>query len=141
MRIGPCYGRSVKALCLAVLLVAAACGPRATGGPIKPSSPGPLDLVRSLWGDYGGRCPGDYQYCKGRAQAVCCPITSRCEEDAGGFYCAPRTAVIGPGASTVEAPARACRSDERACSYDGEIVCCAGDERCCTVDGAPSCCP
>jgi len=118
-----------------VLLLASCAGVRSTGGPVKPADPGPLDLVRSLWGDYGGRCPDDYRYCKGGGQAVCCPITSRCEEDAGGAYCASRG-----GAYVTEEPALRCRRDEVACSYRGQTTCCASDQRCCTVDGAPSCC-
>lgn len=125
---------------LLVLVLAAACGgPRYTGGPVKPAAPGPLDLVRSLWGDYGGRCPGDYQYCRGGAQAVCCPIASRCEEDAGGAYCAPRTAAVAGGAT--EPQVQRCAPDEIACSYRGQTTCCPADNRCCTIDGAPGCCP
>jgi hypothetical protein len=126
---------------LFVFLAAACAGPRSTLGPVKPSAPGPIDAVRSLWGDYSGRCPGDYRYCKGSTQAICCPITSRCEEDAGGSYCAPRDATAGYGAHAAEVPARRCERDEIACSYRGQTTCCASDERCCTVDGAPSCCP
>ena len=75
---------------LVVLLLAAACDePRSMGGPIEPPPPGPMDVVRGWWGDYGGRCPGDYRYCKGQGEAICCPPTSRCEEDAGGAYCEP----------------------------------------------------
>jgi len=111
------------------------------GGPVKPSTPGPLDLVRSVWGDYGGRCPGDYQYCKGQGNAVCCPITSRCEEDEGGSYCASRSATAGVGARDAEPRAPRCGPDEMVCSYRGQTTCCYSDQRCCTVDGAPSCCP
>ncbi len=131
----------MRARWLIVILLAAACAsPRSAGGPVKPSSPGPLDLVRGLWGDYGGRCPGDYKYCKG-SPPVCCPIESRCEEDAGGPYCGPRDTTAGVGASAAEPVAPRCRSDEITCSYRGETTCCPGDQRCCTIDGAPGCCP
>ena len=131
----------MKACLFVVVLLAAACaGPRATGGPIKPSAPGPVDLVRGLWGDYGGRCPGDYQYCTGHGQAVCCPITSRCEEDAdGSSYCGSRTATGGAG-WTAAAPAPRCERDEIVCSYRGQTICCPSDQTCCTVEGAPNCC-
>ena len=139
--IDPCYGQVMRVCLIVVVLLAAACGsPRSMGGAVKPAPPGPLDLVRSVWGDYGGRCPGDYKYCKGHGQAVCCPLTSRCEEDSDGSYCASRTAGVGAGRAVAEPSGRGCGSDEIACSYRGQITCCASDQRCCTIDGAPSCC-
>lgn len=138
---GPLVTARARWLGVLALLAAACGGPRAMGGPVKPSTPGPLDLVRSVWGDYGGRCPGDYQYCKGQGNAVCCPITSRCEEDEGGSYCASRSATAGVGARDAEPRAPRCGPDEMVCSYRGQTTCCYSDQRCCTVDGAPSCCP
>jgi len=137
---GPCYARPMNARWLVVLLLAAACagGPRSTGGPVKPSQPGPIDAFRGLWGDYSGRCPGDYQYCRGHSQAVCCPITSRCAEDENGnSYCGSPGAGVGVSAAE-RAPG--CAPDEIACSYRGQLTCCAGDQRCCAIDGAPACC-
>jgi hypothetical protein len=141
VRSNECYGLSMTAYWLIMLLFAAACGgPRFAGGPVKPSPPGPMDVIRGVWGDYGGRCPGDYRYCKGHGEAVCCPITSRCEEDAGGSYCEPRTAMGGGRDTNSEPRATRCDPDEIACSYRGQTTCCASDERCCTIDGAASCC-
>ena len=128
---------SMSAYWLAALLIAAACGGPRSAGPIRPSPPGPFDLVRGLWGDYSGRCPDDYQYCKGERHAVCCPLASRCMEDDSGAYCARRTA-HGEGGDPVAA---ICRPNEIACSYRGQTTCCDEDQQCCTVGGAPSCCP
>src|SRR5436190_21851194 len=112
-----CYARLMTTRWVFLVLLLAACGGiHSAGGPVKPAPPGPLDLVRSLWGDYGGRCPGDYQYCKGGGQAVCCPITSRCEADDGGAYCASRG-----GAYVTESPAPRCGPDERTCAYRGQM--------------------
>src|ERR1051326_8376313 len=131
----------MRARLLVVILLAAACAaPRSMGGPVKPAAPGPVDLLRGLWGDYGGRCPGDYQFCKGHGQPICCPITSRCEEDAGGSYCASRSATAGVGRRAFEARERGCSSEEIACSFRGQTTCCPNDTRCCVSDGLPSCC-
>jgi len=124
-----------------LLLVAACTGPRPMGGPVAPSAPGPVDLVRGLWGDYGGRCPSDYHYCKGDRDSVCCPMTSRCEDDADGAYCgAPRSATAGVGRRPREAREYACSSDQIACSFGGRTTCCQSDLHCCVSDGAPACC-
>ncbi|HEY8518103.1 MAG TPA: hypothetical protein VIS07_21550 [Candidatus Binatia bacterium] len=68
-------------------LVACSSGP-GTRGPVQPAPPGPLDALRSVWGDYSGRCPDSYAYCSGDGgQAICCPLTARCCEDSRGAYC------------------------------------------------------
>jgi hypothetical protein len=71
-----------------VLLLIAGCsaGPR-PGAPVQPAPPGPIDALRSVWGDYSGRCPNSYAYCEGDPQSICCPVTARCCEDANGAYC------------------------------------------------------
>ena len=99
-----------------------------------------MDLIRGMWGDYGGRCPGDYRYCKGQGEAICCPLTSRCGEDADGAYCEPRTGMTGDRDTIAEPRTTRCERDEIACSYRGRTTCCPSYERCCTIDGEASCC-
>lgn len=71
----------------ALLLAACEPGPRYRG-PVNPAPPGPIDALRSVWGDYSGRCPDTYAYCKGDGgQPICCPLTARCCYDESGPYC------------------------------------------------------
>src|SRR5882757_6962892 len=77
--------------CLIALSLFVAFGCQSTyGGPVTAAPPGPVDMVRSIWGDYSGRCPNTYAYCSAGGQAICCPTGARCEQDSGGAYCVPR---------------------------------------------------
>ncbi|MEW6267757.1 MAG: hypothetical protein AB1689_00500 [Thermodesulfobacteriota bacterium] len=80
--------RSMILLGSVAMLALAGCdpGPRVRG-PVQPAPPGPIDALRSVWGDYSGRCPDSYAYCEGDSQAICCPLTARCCEDENGAYC------------------------------------------------------
>ncbi|MBY0275678.1 hypothetical protein K2Z84_10060 [Candidatus Binatia bacterium] len=128
----------MKPLVVALALAAWACAPSSYPGAVKPAPPGPVDVVRSMWGDYGGRCPDRYRYCPASGQAICCPIEARCAEDSGGAYCAARG---GPqdryGDERFAAP---CAPEDLTCSYAGRTTCCASDQRCCAADGGPACC-
>lgn len=126
-----------RLLCVALTLCTWACGPSPYPGAVKPAPPGPVDVVRSMWGDYGGRCPDRYQYCATSGQAICCPIEARCAEDSGGAYCAPRGAARAYGDERYAEP---CLPDELTCSYAGRTTCCPGDRRCCAANGGPACC-
>ncbi len=80
--------RSTLLFVLAALLLAACQSGARPRGPVNPEPPGPIDALRSVWGDYSGRCPDDYTYCKGDGgQPICCPLTARCCYDASGPYC------------------------------------------------------
>lgn len=127
-----------RALFFALALAAWACGPSSYPTAVKPAPPGPVDLVRSMWGDYGGRCPDRYQYCGAATQAICCPIEERCAEDSGGAYCTPRGG--RHDAYAYERSGSPCLAEELTCSYAGRTTCCASDQRCCAADGGPACC-
>jgi hypothetical protein len=71
---------AVLASLAALALAACEPGPHVRG-PVQPAPPGPLDALRSVWGDYSGRCPQNYAYCEGDGQSICCPFTARCCED------------------------------------------------------------
>jgi hypothetical protein len=127
------------------LLLACGCATSRPPGAVSPAPPGPIDAVRSMWGDYSGRCPDGYQYCSAASQAICCPIQERCEEDSGGAYCVPRNGhreASGYGGYDNAPPPRAsmCLEGEITCSYMGRTTCCASNQRCCAGDGGPACC-
>lgn len=125
-------------LFLALALLVSACTPTSYPGGVKPLPPGPVDAVRAMWGDYGGRCPESYQYCAASSQAICCPIGERCAEDSGGAYCEPRgTRQDGYGH---DRPGSGCLPEEIMCSYLGRTACCASYQQCCAANGGPACC-
>lgn len=130
----------MRRLVVVVLAVVAwGCMPPPYPGAVKPAPPGPVDLVRSMWGDYGGRCPDGYQYCATSSQPICCPFEAACAEDSGGAYCAPRGQRSSAGDYGAE-PGPSCPPNDITCSYRGATTCCASYQRCCAVNGGPACC-
>jgi hypothetical protein len=129
---------------IALALLAWACQPAPlSSGGVNPAPPGPVDMVRSMWGDYSGRCPGGYQYCNGASHSICCPVGDRCEEDSGGSYCVRRTGereapAYGEAAADHLPPA--CQPEEITCSYAGRTACCPSNQRCCALSDGPACC-
>jgi len=131
-----------------LLLLFCACDP-VSHGPVRPEPPGPLDMVRSLWGDYSGRCRSDYSYCQAEGQAICCPGGNVCCSDAQGPYCCSGRADASGGRYAGQPPPYGgeprpieptCSAREIQCSHDGQTVCCAGSERCCADSRGPYCC-
>lgn len=78
--------RSLLPVLTVVCLASCSAGAR-DDGPVRPAPPGPVDALRSLWGDYSGRCPANYAYCHGGPNSLCCPSDQRCCEDSQGAYC------------------------------------------------------
>jgi hypothetical protein len=150
------------ASCVAGPRGAAAAGPR--GAAVQPAPPGPIDLVRILFGDYSGLCPRDYEYCHGGRHSLCCPFAHGCCAAADG---SPTCCVAAPGAYDYGAggyvpppPAGAppppppadddgyadqptddsCPSSDLTCTQGGRRVCCSRDDGCCVDAHGPYCC-
>jgi hypothetical protein len=136
-------------LLLAALALIAACAPPDRRGAIQPAPPGPIDLVRSIWGDNSGRCPREYQYCGEFADGVCCPFERGCCEDARGTYCCSRgdrdvygdryertddAYAAGGGAGV------GCPNTDITCSHEGRTICCDASDSCCAGTDGPYCC-
>ena len=51
---------------------------------VRPAPPGPIDVIKGLWGNYSGRCPDDYEFCRGSRTSICCPAERGCCEDERG---------------------------------------------------------
>jgi len=71
------------------LVALAGCAPESRRA-VRPSDPGPVDMLRGLFGDYRGRCPDDYTFCKSGRSSICCPYERGCCEDSQGAYCCSR---------------------------------------------------
>ncbi len=128
--------RYVVPLLAFVLIGSCAAEPRHA---VRPDPPGPLDLIRSIWGDYSSRCPQDYDYCAARRHAVCCPVEDGCCEDADGPYCCSRRRRAEPPDEDRRVYA-ACNESEITCSHAGRTVCCASSDGCCAGPDGPYCC-
>ena len=163
---------SLRSLVLIVAFVFACClaGPRsASAGPrdgaVQPAPPGPIDLVRILFGDFSGLCPRDYEYCHGGRHSVCCPFSRGCCAAADG---SPMCCVAAPGeyrddyaqgpggyvpppppgappppppGDDYDQPADdSCPSTDLSCTQGGRRVCCSRDDGCCVDSHGPYCC-
>jgi hypothetical protein len=131
------------ALLLATLLIAG-CSPEPRRA-VRPAPPGPLDLIRGLWGDNSGRCPRDYAFCKSRGRSICCPDERGCCEDAGGAYCCSSRADRdgwdrNGGDDDRRQPRYTCALSEITCSHEGRTICCSSGDHCCAGEGGPYCC-
>lgn len=152
---------TLMGICAAGPLDAAAAGPRGAG--VQPAPPGPVDLVRILFGDYSGLCPRDYEYCHGGRHSLCCPFSYGCCAAADG---SPTCCVEAPGAyrdDYAQGPGSyapppppgyapppppgyddgdddSCPSTNLTCSQGGRRVCCSRDDGCCVDSHGPYCC-
>jgi hypothetical protein len=153
---------TLMGICAAGPLDAAAAGPRGAG--VQPAPPGPVDLVRILFGDYSGLCPRNYEYCHGGRHSVCCPFSYGCCAAADG---SPTCCVEAPGAyrdDYAQGPGSyppppppgyappppppgsddgdddSCPSTNLTCSQGGRQVCCSRDDGCCVDSHGPYCC-
>jgi len=78
---------SARSVLLIATLLMGSCaagpaGPR--GAALQPAPPGPIDLIRIIFGNYSTLCPRDYEYCRGGRHSICCPFARGCCEDANG---------------------------------------------------------
>lgn len=144
----------------AVLISSCAAGPH--HGAVQPAPPGPLDLVRIMFGNFSTLCPADYEYCRAGSHfsSICCPFALGCCERAngapaccveapvmprGGYVPPPRSAP-DHGAPSEEAyeeappPDSLCPSSELNCSQGGRRVCCSTRDGCCVDQHGPYCC-
>jgi hypothetical protein len=149
----------VMGICAAGPRDATAAGPR--GPAVQPAPPGPLDLVRILFGDYSGLCPRDYEYCRGGRHSVCCPFSYGCcaAPDGSAACCAEGPGAYrddyaqGPGPYAPPPPPPgyddgddrdqgddSCPSSNLTCSQGGRRVCCSRDDSCCVDSHGPYCC-
>ena len=128
------------------LLFLVACTPYGPNRPVRPAPPGPVDAIKSLWGDYSARCPNGFGFCKasGDADSLCCPNGQRCCEDANGPYCCGashadrgRYDAYEDQRSATRSP---CWSNEIACSHQGRTICCGSGDSCCVGSSGPYCC-
>jgi hypothetical protein len=134
-----------SSLVLVALLAATACVAPEPRRPVSPAPPGPVDALRSLWGDYSGRCPASYSFCKGDSgSSICCPSGARCCEDADGPYCCAASHADrswdGRYGDSRQSGGSSCHSSEITCSHGGRTICCPSTEGCCAGDSGPYCC-
>jgi hypothetical protein len=144
----------------ALLMGSCAAGPR--GAAVQPAPPGPLDLVRIMFGNLSTLCPRDYEYCRGgrHFSSICCPFALGCCEGAdgapaccggppamfhGGYVPPPGSAPEdgGPSEEVYEEappPDSLCPSSDLNCSQGGRRVCCATRDGCCVDQHGPYCC-
>src|SRR3954468_11569785 len=85
---GGCPGGSSmthrSALTLLIALAFFTCAADWDRRPVRPDLPGPIDLLRGVFGDNSSRCPHHYEYCSSQ---ICCPLEQGCCRDAHGSYC------------------------------------------------------
>ena len=150
-------------LIAALLMGSCAAGPAGPrGAALQPAPPGPIDLIRIIFGNYSTLCPRDYEYCRGgqHSSSICCPFVLGCCGDANGapICCAePQGAsrddyvqrpgeASGGGGSYEEVYEQAppsessCPSSDLTCSQGGRRVCCPQPNGCCVDDHGPYCC-
>jgi hypothetical protein len=130
---------------LALALLGLAGCPQQPRHPVRAAPPGPVDVIKSLWGDYSGRCHDGYEFCRGSRTSICCPGERGCCEGAQGAYCCSRSEQRDRGRYQDYEDERdwegsSCRASEITCSYAGRTICCSGGESCCTRSGQPYCC-
>lgn len=138
-----------------LLLGSCAAGPR--GAAVQPAPPGPLDVIRIMFGNFSTLCPRDYEYCRaGRnASSICCPFALGCCADANGV---PVCCAEPPGAfrggyppppppdaddevyEQAPPPESSCPARDLTCAQGGRRVCCPQPNGCCVDDHGPYCC-
>ena len=149
---------SARSVLLIATLLMGSCAAGPRGAAVRPAPPGPLDLVRIIFGDYSTLCPGDYEYCRGgrHSSSICCPFALGCCEDASG---APGCCLEPPGAfrgdytqgpgeapdgeevyEQAPPPESMCPASYLTCSQGGRRVCCPQPNGCCVDDHGPYCC-
>jgi len=131
-------------LVLALALLGLAGCPQPPRRAVRPAPPGPVDVIKGLWGDYSGRCPSDFEFCRGSRTSICCPEERGCCEDERGAYCCSRSERQNRGRYEDERDweGLSCRESDITCSFGGRTICCSGSggESCCTRNGQPYCC-
>ncbi len=150
---------SARSILLIVTLLAGSCAAGPRGAAVQPAPPGPVDLVRILFGDYSGLCPRDYEYCRGGRHSICCPFARGCCAAADGSPACcveapgpyPDEYVQRPGGPADDAsgygedsdqppPDASCPESELTCSQGGRRVCCSPRDGCCVDEHGPYCC-
>ncbi len=129
------------AITMAALAAVSCQGP--TRGGVRPAPPGPIDLVRGVFGDFSGLCPKHYDFCQGGRASICCPEGGCCADE-NGPYCCSSAQYGGPGyAYQREEDIRehtSCRSRDITCSQGGRTICCSSGDSCCADSTGPYCC-
>jgi hypothetical protein len=145
---------------IAALLISS-CAAAPHHGAVQPAPPGPLDLVRMMFGNFSTLCPGDYEYCRAGSHfsSICCPFARGCCQRPNGApaCCVEAPATYGrgyvppPGSDPgyppsegvqeeVLPPDSLCPSSELNCSQGGRRVCCSTRDACCVDQHGPYCC-
>lgn len=143
-------GRGIVLLLAILLIGSCAAGPR---GAVRPAPPGPVDLIRGIFGDFSRLCPDNYEYCRGGRRSICCPESRGCCEDASGPICCANVYrdrdeewsrdERRPPAEEQRSTTRytyECASSDLTCSNEGRTICCSRHDGCCADENGPYCC-